>query len=75
MLFFRSEELVEQWCKSHGIPKRPLLTLEQLWQMSLAWYGARLTPNAYRPRPDEIRRIFADIGLQGDFWDPQADVF
>ncbi len=75
MSFFRSEALVEEWCKSNDIPKRPLLTLEQLWQMALAWYSGRLSPAAHRPRPDEIRRIFANIGLQGDFWDPQADVF
>jgi len=25
--------------------------------------------------PDEIRDIFAGIGLTGDFWDPRANTF
>ena len=37
--------------------------------------GARLSPEARRPGPEEMRQIFAGIGLHGPFWDPQADVF
>jgi hypothetical protein len=28
-----------------------------------------------RPQPDEMRAIFARLGLGGDFWDPQSDSF
>jgi hypothetical protein len=75
MLFFRSEEQVEQWCAAYGVPKRPLVSLEQLWGLATAWYANRLSPDARRPGPDEMRRIFAGLGLHGPFWDPQADVF
>jgi hypothetical protein len=75
MLFFRDEEHVNAWCAANGVPRRPLVTLDQLWQLSVAWYGSRLTPDARRPAPDEMRRIFADIGLEGPFWDPQSDRF
>jgi hypothetical protein len=75
MLFFRSEDQVDAWCAANAVPKRPLVTLEQLWQLSLAWYSTRLTPDARRPGPDEMRQIFARIGLDGPFWDPQADTF
>jgi hypothetical protein len=27
------------------------------------------------PQPDEMRSIFALLGLGGDFWDPQFDTF
>jgi hypothetical protein len=27
------------------------------------------------PQPDEMRSIFADLGVRGDFWDPQSDSF
>jgi len=30
MLLFRSEEMVMQWCKAHGFPKRPTINLDQL---------------------------------------------
>lgn len=39
------------------------------------WYGNRLTAGARRPQPDEIREIFARIGLTDPFWDPQSDLF
>jgi hypothetical protein len=75
MLFFRSEERINEWCAAHGVPRRPVVTLPQLWQLAVTWYGNRLSPDARRPGPDEMRRIFAEIGLDDPFWDPQTDVF
>jgi len=75
MLFFRGEEQVDAWCTANQVPKRPLVTLEQLWKLSVAWYSTRLTADARRPGPAEMRQIFANIGLDGPFWDPQADNF
>lgn len=75
MLFFRSEERVREWCRSHGVPQRPILTLDQLWRLAVAWYENRLSPDARRPKPDEMRQIFEGIGLSGPFWDPSSDQF
>lgn len=75
MLFFRSEELVREWCRDQGVPLRPLVTMDQLWGLAHAWYSTRLEPTSRRPKPDEMREIFARIGLVGPFWDPEADVF
>ena len=75
MLFFRSEELVKAWCQARGIEQRPLVTMGQLWQLAVTWYATRLSPDARRPGPAEMRRIFAEIGLHDAFWDPQADTF
>lgn len=75
MLFFRSEELVNAWCQARGIEPRPLVTMTQLWELAVAWYASRLSSEARRPGPDEMRRIFARIGLNDPFWDPQADSF
>jgi hypothetical protein len=73
MLFFRSEEHVEQWCKANGVTKRPLVSLDQLWQLAVTWYENRLTIESRRPAPDEMVKIFAEIGLEGSFWDPKSD--
>ena len=73
MLFFRSEEHVDRWCQANGVSKRPLVTLDQLWQLAVNWYGNRLTVESRRPGPDEMVGIFSDIGLNGPFWDPQSD--
>jgi len=75
MLFFRSEELVRDWCRARGIEPRPIVTMPQLWQLAVAWYATRLSPEARRPGPAEMREIFARIGLRDAFWDPQADEF
>ena len=75
MLFFRSEDRGKGGCRARGIKPRPIVTMSQLWQLAVAWYATRLSPEARRPAPDEMRRIFAQIGLDDPFWDPQADVF
>jgi hypothetical protein len=73
MLLFRSEESVDRWCDEHQLPRRPLVSLEQLWQLAVIWYGNRLTPESRRPAPDEMVSVFASIGLTDPFWNPKAD--
>ena len=73
MLLFRSEETVEGWCEARGIPRRPILNLDQLWHLAVTWYANRLTVESRRPGPDEMMAIFTRIGLRGPFWDPKAD--
>ena len=75
MLFFRSEDRVREWCQQHNYPMRPVVSMDQLWQLATAWYSTRLQENSRRPKPDEMRAIFERIGLHGDFWDPMADTF
>jgi hypothetical protein len=75
MLFFRSEEQVRKWCAEHGYSMRPLVTMDQLWTLAMTWYSTRLEENSRRPQPDEMRSIFASLGLEGAFWDPQSDSF
>lgn len=75
MLFFRSEESVRAWCAQRGYPLRPRVTIAQLWTLATTWYATRLQANSRRPQPDEMRQIFADLGLTGDFWDPKSDMF
>ena len=75
MLFFRSEERLREWCAARGTTPGPAVSMEQLWGLAAQWYGTRLEPSARRPGPDEMRQIFAGLGLTGAFWDPQADNF
>ena len=75
MLFFRSEELAREWCEAQGSELGPLVTIPQLWGLSLTWYSNRLQESSRRPQPAEMREIFAGLGLEGSFWDPRADGF
>lgn len=68
MLLFRSEDHVNRWCGTNGVPRRPLVSLDQLWQLALAWYENRLTEESRRPGPDEMEEIFERLGLVGSFW-------
>lgn len=68
MLLFRSEEHIGHWCSTRNLPRRPVVTLEQLWQLAVAWYSSRLTPEARRPMGLEIREIFDGLGLTDSFW-------
>ena len=73
MLFFRSEEQVREWCATHDSPMRPLVNMSQLWNLATTWYSTRLLENSRRPKPDEMKEIFAGLGLEGEFWDPTSD--
>lgn len=75
MLFFRSEEMVRQWCAARDVVMRPLVTMRQLWGLATTWYSTRLQENSRRPKPDEMVAIFAGLGLEGGFWDPRSDSF
>ena len=75
MLFFRSEEQIREWCAEHRAPLRPRATMAQLWAMATTWYSTRLEADSRRPQADEMRGIFAAIGLDDDFWDPKSDRF
>jgi len=75
MLLFRSEEMVERWCVAHSLPKRPVVSLDQLWVLAKEWYSDRLTIHSRRPKPSEMVQIFERIGLTGPFWDPKADTW
>jgi hypothetical protein len=72
MLLFRSEEHVNRWCEERDIPRRPLVSLGQLWQLSIAWYANRLTIESRRPDADEMVEIFASVGLDDPFWNPKV---
>ena len=75
MLFFRSEENARAWCAARNAPLRPLVSMDQLWIMATTWYATRLEPISRRPKADEMRGIFAAMGLDGDFWDPKSGQF
>ncbi|HET9886968.1 MAG TPA: hypothetical protein VFR10_05600, partial [bacterium] len=62
------EEHVDRWCTVHAVPRRPLISLAQLWELADAWYANRLTPEARRPMGAEITAIFQKIGLTDPFW-------
>ncbi len=68
MLFFRSEEHVNNWCRKKKIDKGAVFSLEQGWQLAQQWYHDRLDLRWRRKTTDEAQQLFETIGLTGDFW-------
>jgi hypothetical protein len=60
---------------AHGYPMPPLVTMDRLWTLATTWCSRRLQKDSRRPQPDEVRSIFAAVGLGGDFWGPQPARF
>ena len=68
MLAFRSEAHVDRWCEARGIARGAAFPLETCWRLADAWYANRLAPDWGRRTPEEAESLFADLGLEGDFW-------
>jgi hypothetical protein len=64
MLPFRAEEHVERSGKVRGAS----ITPEQMWQLADIWYHDRADPGWRRKTVEEAEAVFAEIGLNGDFW-------
>ena len=68
MLLFRSEQHVDHWCEQWNRDRGGTLSLQQGWKLAKLWYSDRLDPN-WRPKSTpEAQKLFAEIGLVGDFW-------
>jgi hypothetical protein len=68
MLFFRSEEALEEWLTAHQRRRGAVLTLPQLWQLTQPWYRDRLSPDFHGRSGEQVQEIFRQAGLTSEFW-------
>lgn len=68
MLLLRSEEHRDQWRRLRDLPADGTMSLATMWELAHAWYHDRFDPNWRRKPVDEAEKLFADLGLTGDFW-------
>ena len=69
MLLFRSEEHMDRWSRSWGLPSGGTLTLDQCWRLAHAWYtDDRRDPTWRRKTASEAQALFTELGLTGPFW-------
>lgn len=68
MLLFRLEENVEAWCRAKNMPRGALLSLDQIWALSQAWYGDRLSADYAGRTAVAAEAILTAVGLTGPFW-------
>ncbi len=68
MLLFRSEEDVDAWCAATDEPRGEAIPLTQVWDLSRAWYGDRMSPDFRGRIAEQAEAIFASVGLISPFW-------
>jgi hypothetical protein len=70
MVFFRSEELMDEWCLARGMGRDGLMSTTKLWELAQTWYHKRLDPDYMGRSLDEAVAIFTQLGFTSDFWKP-----
>lgn len=68
MLFFRSEEALDQWLISKKAERGAVLPISQLWELSQRWYQDRLSPEFHGRTVEQAQNIFKEVGLTSEFW-------
>lgn len=68
MLFFRSEEALDEWLVARKAARGAVFTIPELWELSQRWYRDRMSPD-YRGRTiEQVQEIFSEAGLTSEFW-------
>jgi len=68
MVFFRSEEMLNQWLASNHVANGALLSIPKLWELSKLWYRDRMSPDYHGRSLEEVQEIFKEVGLTSEFW-------
>jgi len=70
MLFFRSEELLNEWLASRQLERGAVLSISKLWELSQRWYHNRMSPEYHGRNMEQVQEIFKEVGLTSGFWQP-----
>ncbi len=68
MLFFQSEEVLNNWLTSNHVERGAVMTMPQLWELSQRWYHNRLSPEFHGRTAEQVQQIFRELGLTSEFW-------
>ena len=68
MLFFRSEEILNEWLTTRNAKRGAVLSVDQLWELSQRWYFNRLDPDYHGRSMEQVQELFQKVGLTSEFW-------
>jgi hypothetical protein len=68
MLFFRSEECLDQWLESSHLKRGAVLSIQKIWELSQRWYHNRMSPDYHGRTAGQVQEIFKQTGLTSEFW-------
>ena len=69
MSLFRSEEHLARWLGARDAARGAVLTLDQVWRLSRAWYSDPRVPGWRSRTRDESQHVLASVGLTDAFWE------
>jgi hypothetical protein len=68
MLFFRSEESLNEWLESKKAARGATLSVDRLWELSKRWYHNRLSLEYHGRSIEQVQEIFESLDLTDPFW-------
>jgi hypothetical protein len=68
MLFFQSEEKLNEWLASNHAERGAVLSIPQLWELSQRWYENRMSLEYHGRSVEQVQQIFKQVGLISEFW-------
>jgi len=68
MLFFQSEESLNEWLASREVARGAVLSIPQLWELSQLWYDNRMSLEYHGRTVEQVQEIFKKLGLISEFW-------
>jgi len=61
MLFFRSEEALQEWLTSSHGERGAVLSIPQVWDLSQRWYANRMSPDYHVRTVEQVLQIFKEV--------------
>ena len=68
MLFFRSEDALNEWLISQQVQRGHVFTIPQLWNLSQRWYQNRMSPDFHGRTLEQVQETFHEFELTSEFW-------
>jgi hypothetical protein len=68
MLFFRSEEALDEWLVAQHAKRGAALSISKLWDLSQRWYQNRMSPDYHGRTLERAQQVFEEAGLTSSFW-------
>jgi len=68
MLFFQSEETLNEWLGSRKARRGAIFSIPGLWELSQHWYHNRMSPEYHGRTVEQVQEIFMELGLTSEFW-------
>lgn len=72
MLFFRSEEDLNEWLEARQAVRGAVFSIPQLWELSQRWYANRMSSDYHGRTMEQVQEIFQESGLASSFWQAQS---